>query len=152
MKNIIKGLFIVALMMMTTLAVNAQNKGDKRISREKLAEVQAQNIARQLAFDDKTTARFIETYCKCQREVWEKVPRMKHGSNGQGSQMSEADSEAAIKQRMERSQKLLDIRKKYYEEYSKFLTQSQIQRVYEIEKQMMNKLAKHGQGKSKRRR
>ena len=32
------------------------------------------------------------------------------------------------------SEKILDIRQKYYKKYSEFLTQRQIQRVYEIEK------------------
>lgn len=35
---------------------------------------------------------------------------------------------------MERDQKLLDLRKKYYNEYSKFLTQKQIDRIYQMEK------------------
>lgn len=40
------------------------------------------------------------------------------------------------------SEKILDIRQKYYKEYSKFMTQKQIQRVYEIEKNMMKRFAK----------
>ena len=39
------------------------------------------------------------------------------------------------------SEKILDIRQKYYKEYSKFMTQKQIQRVYEIEKNMMKRFA-----------
>lgn len=52
-------------------------------------------------------------------------------------------AEQAIKERFERSQQLLDLREKYYEEYSKILTQKQIQRVYELERQAMNRLEKH---------
>ena len=37
---------------------------------------------------------------------------------------------------------MLDIRKKYYKEYSKFLTQNQIKRVYELEQQMKKRLFK----------
>ena len=43
----------------------------------------------------------------------------------------------------ERSEKLLQIRQKYYAEYSKFLTQNQIKRVYVLERQMMKRLANH---------
>jgi len=57
---------------------------------------------------------------------------------------TDAQAEQAIKRRFEHSQKLLDIREKYYAEYSKFLTQKQIQRVYQLEKQMMSRLSKRG--------
>ena len=50
-------------------------------------------------------------------------------------------SEEDMKQRFERSQKILDLRKKYYDIYSTFLTQKQISRVYEIERDMMRRLA-----------
>ena len=45
-----------------------------------------------------------------------------------------------MKQRFERSQNILDLRKKYYGIYSTFLTQKQISRVYEIERDMMRRL------------
>ena len=46
-----------------------------------------------------------------------------------------------MKQRFDRSQKILDLRKKYYAIYSTFLTQKQISRVYEIERDMMRRLS-----------
>ena len=54
--------------------------------------------------------------------------------------MSDKESEQTLKNRFEHSQKILTIREKYYKKYSEFLTQKQIMRVYEIEKQMMKKL------------
>ena len=60
--------------------------------------------------------------------------------NKQGT--SEQDNENRIKQRFAMSEKILDIRQKYYKEYSKFLTQTQIEKVYEQERKMMNRLAK----------
>jgi hypothetical protein len=46
---------------------------------------------------------------------------------------------------MERSQKILDLREKYYKKYSAFLTQKQIERVYELERKAMQRLSKRGQ-------
>ena len=67
--------------------------------------------------------------------------------------MTDAEAEQAIKSRMERSQKILDLREKYYKEYNKFLSPKQIQRVYELEKQSMKRLARHGKmGKRSERR
>lgn len=54
---------------------------------------------------------------------------------------SDAQTEQEIKQRFEMSEKILNIRQKYYKKYSQFLTQQQIQRVYEIERQMRKRFA-----------
>ena len=48
------------------------------------------------------------------------------------------------------SEKILNIRQKYYKEYSKFMTQKQIQRVYEIEKNMMKRFSQHRGKKGQR--
>ena len=138
MKRIVSILMMVAMMTITT-SVLAQTPNQKqRISREQLAEKQAQHIAHDLAFNEKTTARFIETYTECQKEIWALGPRFHRTPES-----SEAQSEQNIKRRFEMSEKILDIRQKYYKKYSQFLTQQQIQRVYEIEKNMMRRFAQH---------
>ena len=69
-----------------------------------------------------------------------------------GKAKTDAETEEAIEERFDRSQKLLDIRKKYYKEYSKYLTPKQIQRVYSIEKNMMKRLGKNADRRKKNRR
>lgn len=139
MKRIIRMLFLAVVMAALCGTANAQKSEKQRMSREQLAEVQARHIACQLAFDDKTTAKFVDTYTRCQKEIWTLAPRNK---DRRGTAKTDAETEKAMKERFERSQKLLDIREKYYEEYGKFLTPKQIQRVYAIEKNMMNRLGK----------
>lgn len=143
MKSTAMKLLAIVVMAMMTIAVSAQDNGKQRKSREELAQIQAQRIADDLAFDDKTTAKFIDTYCRYQKDVWALGPRMGKGSHAAKGQQSSPEAKETVKQRLDRSQKLLDIRKKYYAEYSKFLTEKQIGRVYELEKQMMDRLAKH---------
>ena len=109
---------------------------------------QARHIAQQLAFDDETTAKFVDTYSRCQKEVWSLAPRKRVGK---GASKTDRETEEAIEERFDRSQKLLDIRKKYYKEYSKFLTPKQIQRVYSIEKNMMKRLGKNANRRKNRR-
>ena len=58
-----------------------------------------------------------------------------------GKQTSDNPSEKDMEQRFERSQKILDLRKKYFGIYSTFLSQKQISRVYEIEREMMHRLS-----------
>ena len=152
MKRIIRTL-VVAIMMIATCATafaqqNTPQRPNKkqRISREQLAEIQAKHIASELAFGDAVTKRFVKTYCDCQKEIWALGPRQR--PNKQGS--TEEQNEERIKQRFDMSEKILDIRKKYYKSYSKFLTQAQIEKVYEQERKMMNRLAKRRHAKPTR--
>lgn len=146
MKKIFNVMMLVIAMTMFTVNSFAQAPNNKqRLTREQLAEKQAQHIAKDLALDNETTTKFINTYIKCQKEVWALGPRPRRNLNG-----NEEQTEQDIKKRFEMSEKLLDIRKKYYKEYSKFLTQTQIQRVYKMEKNMMKRLAQRKGKKGQR--
>ena len=142
MKKILGILMMVVAMMTVSTSVFAQAANQKqRLSREQLAEKQAQYIAHDLGLDDMTCSKFIDTYTQCQKEVWALGPRPHHKK---GDMKSDAQTEQEIKQRFEMSEKILDIRQKYYKKYSQFLTQQQIQRVYELERQMMKRFAQKG--------
>ena len=142
MKKIL-GMLMMAMMMTISVSSYAQAPNKKqRISREQLAEKQAQHISHDLGLDEKTSARFIDTYIQCQKEVWALGPRLKKDKVA-----SDAQTEQQLKRRFEMSEKILDIRQKYYKKYSQFLTQQQIQRVYELERQMMKRFAQKGSKK-----
>ena len=150
MKCIIRT-FVVAIMMIASCATafaqqNAPRHPNQkqRISREQLAEVQARHIASELAFSEAVTEKFVKTYRDYQKEIWASGPRLRPSKQG----VSEQENEERIKQRFDMSEKILKIRKKYYKEYSKFLTQTQIEKVYEQERKMMNRLAKQGKRRS----
>ena len=142
MRNLLK-INLMAVLMLTFCTVGTAQDRQQRMSREQLAEKQAKYIAHELAFNEATTQQFIETYCAYQQEVWALGPRPQNESE------NDEEAEQAIRERFERSQAILDLREKYYEEYSKFLTQKQIQQVYKLERQAMNRLARHREkGKS----
>ena len=141
MKHIIRTFVIAIMMIASCTTVFAQpNTQKQRMSREQLAEVQAKHIAGELAFSDAVTEKFVKTFCDCQKEIWALGPRPRPGKQG----MSEQENEERIKQRFAMSEKILNIRQKYYKEYSKFLTQTQIEKVYEQERKMMKRLANRG--------
>ncbi len=133
MKTIFKTIIAASVAILMSMTLSAQPSG-KKLSREELAIKQAEHISEALAFDKATGDRFKEVYCNFQKELWELGPSL-------GKQRSDNPSEEEMKQRFERSQKILDLRKKYYDIYSTFLTQKQISRVYEIERDMMRRLA-----------
>ena len=142
MKKILGILMMVVAMMTVSTSVCAQAPNQKqRLAREQLAEKQAQYIAHDLGLDDKTSSKFIDTYTQFQKEVWALGPRPHHKK---GEMKSDAQTEQEIKQRFEMSEKILNIRQKYYKKYSQFLTQQQILRVYEIERQMRKRFAQKG--------
>lgn len=142
MKNIIKTLFMAVAMAVCCQTAFAQTgrhpapDGKERMSREQLAETQARHIASELAFSDEITEKFVTTYCDCQKEIWALGPRHPESKGN-----TERDNEQRIKQRFETSEKVLSIRQKYYKKYSKFLTQTQIEKVYEQERKMMKRLS-----------
>lgn len=137
MKNIIRLLLLVIALTAFSGAVSAQNR-KQRLTREQLAEVQAKHIAKEMAMDEATSQHFIETFCQFQRDIWALGPRPKQSH----SQMTDEETGQALKARFAHSRKILDLRQKYYAIYSEFLTQKQIQRVYELERQMMERLSK----------
>lgn len=136
--NALRKTIIIALALITSvITLQAQVSEKQRMSREQLAEKQAQHIAHELALDDATTAKFVATYHEYQKELWAIGPRPKRVK---GETLSEKQAEAQMQQQFSRSQRILDLREKYYKKYSTFLTQCQIQRVYKIERGMRNKL------------
>lgn len=141
MKNIFR--ILLFAMAMTTFCVSAYAQKDsrQRMTREQLAETQAKYIAKEMAMDDTTAEKFITTFCQFQKEIWALGPR----PGREASDRTDAETEQTLKERFAHSQKILDLRKKYYVEYCKFLTQKQIERVYKLERGMMNRLYRRSQ-------
>lgn len=142
MNRLFKAMLVVAALLAIAYPTQAQTrKNHPRPTREQLAQKQAQLIARELCLNDEASEKFMTAYMNCQREVWALEPR--HGNHKRQS-LTEHQTDSLIRARFDHSQKLLDIRKKYYNEYRKFLTAKQIERVYQRERQTMDRLSKRG--------
>ena len=128
---------LATIMMASGATAVAQNNSGQRLSREELATKQAQYIAHELALDESTTNKYVETYCQYQRDVWALGPR----------------KGLTTEQRLDRSQKILDLRKKYYHIYSGFLSEQQIDKAYKLEKKLLDRMGKvYGKRKNHRNR
>ena len=132
MKQLFRVILIAIMIVASGTAAMAQNNSGQRLSREELATKQAQYIARELALNEPTANKYVETYCQYQREIWALGPR----------------KGLTTEQRLERSQKILDLRKKYYHIYSGFLSEQQIDKAYKLEKKLLDRMGK-GNGKRK---
>ena len=122
----------------STMAMAQKQDGDKkRLSREQLAEKMARNIAKKLAFNDEQTQKFVDAYSRQQKEIWA-LGENKHPQN--------------VQERLDRSEKILSIRKKYYKEYATFLSQEQVNRVYELEQRQMKQMLQRNKKQAKEQR
>ena len=130
MKRFINRMLIVLCMLIGTTASFAQTNNQQRLDREQLAQVQAKRIATELHLDKAKTNRLVKTYCACQREIW-----------ALGKRISPREGQSEVKERFARSQSILNIREKYYDEYSKFLTDAQIEQMYRVEHRRVKRMA-----------
>lgn len=142
-----KYLFHLMLCMLLAVAgmptLSAQSK-QQRLTREQLAEKQADMFIRRMTLTDEQNKKFRETYLRLQKEVWELNERSAKFRRQMKEAKDKMDSEQAARERLEqrfdRSRQLLDLREKFYKEYSSFMTQKEVQRYYELEKQMRDRL------------
>lgn len=134
-------LILTVAMLLSAVCVQAQDKNDRRQKREHMVETQASYIADELALDEKTRSKFIETYTSYKKEMWQSMPKRPKGKpQGSGT---EEEAKTRMRERFDNSRKMLDIQDKYYKRFSKFMTQKQIEKMYDKENEMMRKLHKH---------
>ena len=127
MKQLFKTILLAIMVVACGTSAMAQANNNRKMSREDLAVKQAKYIAHELAFDEATTGKYVDTYCQYQQELWKLGP--KHG--------------LTTGQRLERSQQILDLRKRYHTIYSGFLTEQQVERAYQIEKRLLYRMSKN---------
>ncbi|MBQ8521450.1 MAG: DUF3826 domain-containing protein [Bacteroides sp.] len=142
----IKYVMLVAALVMGVQVMNAQKENEglkkvKRITAEKMAEMQANRIISELGLDDAKAAKFTEVYTKYMEEL-DKVRKdgrdFKKGESKEGEQVkperkmpTDAEVDKMMKDRFAQSRKTLDIREKYYDEFRKFLSPKQVQKIFD---------------------
>ncbi len=128
-----------------SLSIQAQAKGSKtqrtKPSQTEMAQKQATRIANELGFTDGTRDRFIATFVNCQQELW----NLRKGQRPKkAGQLTDEQADSVVKARFDFSERTLELRRKYYAEYRKFLTPRQILQVYDQEKAIMKHLKENG--------
>lgn len=110
---------------------NAQPGGfaPEKLSDDELIGMQVRDIVSWLKLNDETKDRFIKEYTSFRKEI-DAVAR---GAAAPVAAESEADIDKALQKNFEVSEKILDIRKKYYSRFKAFMQPSQIRDMYRIE-------------------
>lgn len=143
------GMLVVA-MVMSVQVMNAQEtpKGprkDMKMTPEKMAEFQANRLSNELGLDDATSAKFVEVYKKYMKALGDvhmefvnkfkkaNAEAAKKGDNmkPEFKPLTDAQVDQMMKDRFAISRKTLEVREKYYDEFRKFLSPKQVQKVYD---------------------
>ena len=110
---------------------------------EQMVDMQSNKIIGELGLDDKTAAKFKDVYAKYMKEMndlrkegmdFRMRGRMQKGDTlaKMKIQMPTDDEvDKMMRDRFKQSRKILDIREKYYDEFRKFLSPKQVQKVYD---------------------
>jgi len=134
-------LFIIMLFAAITMpAVSGADKPN--VSREQWAEMQARHIAEDLKLDEATTQKFVNTFCQYQKAMWGSWSAAGPMHVKDESQLTDSYAEQILKNRIAHQRMLNDIQEKYFNEYSKFLTPTQILKAQDLERKMMDQMFK----------
>ena len=125
-----------------TQVMNAQNeqgrnhgkRAHKRMTMEQMVDMQSNKIIGELGLDDKTAAKFKDVYAKYMKEMndlrKEYMPKRPEAGK-KPSMPTDAEVDKMMRDRFKQSRKMLDIREKYYDEFRKFLSPKQVQKIYD---------------------
>ena len=136
---------LIAAFVMGTQVMNAQRQeqgkrpqGHRRMTLEQMTDMQANKIIGELGLDDKTAAKFTDVYKKYMKELDDvrkknmpKKPDMKPEEGKAPTMPTDAEVDKMMRDRFKQSRETLDIREKYYDEFRKFLSPKQVQKVYD---------------------
>ena len=134
---------LVVAFMMGTQVINAQadkpkgKREHKRPTLEQIIQMQSQRIVDELGLDDKTAAKFAEVYKKYMKEMddlrKQYMPAksdFKKDKPSMPKSLTDAEVDKMMRDRFVQARKMLDVREKYYDEFRKFLSPKQVQKVY----------------------
>jgi hypothetical protein len=135
---------LVMTVLMGTQVMNAQHheqsrkQSRKRMTIEQMADMQADKIIGELGLDDKTSAKFQSVYRKYMQEMSDlrkeympKRPDVKPEAVKARQKPTDAEVDKMMRDRFKQSRKMVDIREKYYDEFRKFLSPKQVQKVFD---------------------
>lgn len=135
---------LVVAFVMGTQVMNAQankpkeKKEHKRPTMEQISEMQSRRIVDELGLDDKTAAKFTDVYKKYMKEMndlrLKNMPKksdMKKDEPNKPKSFTDAEVDKMMRNRFTQARKMLDIREKYYNEFRKFLSAKQVQKVFD---------------------
>ncbi len=154
MKQVIKTWMFATILLATSSisfaqdnSMHGEHQRGNRQPHEEMMEHRADNIAKQLGLDAKTSKKFLSVYKKEQSEMMEMMhphkggDKFQRGERPQGNPPTRKGKPSAGRPQMsENDRKKMDsIKQKYNKKYAKFLSQEQISKMYQLQEQERQK-------------
>lgn len=131
-------IMLAACLLGSQVLMNAQEKGQtkERPTFEQMAQMKAERMANELALDDKTAEKFIQAY----KDYLIESRSLGRGGNKEAVKApaekknfkSDADVEKMLLGKFDQRQKKLDLDRKYYDKFRKFMGPKLIMKMYSL--------------------
>ncbi|MFI3277812.1 MAG: hypothetical protein SNH13_07565 [Rikenellaceae bacterium] len=130
----LKLIFVAALMLASTIALQAQPRQQQRVSKEDFPKFQLQMLIRQLLIEEPKREAFSKIYMEYSKELEALRAPRKEQPKGEVVAPSDAEIEKQILASFEAAEKSTALKKKYYTKFKEVLTPQQILKMYKVER------------------
>ncbi len=128
-------LAICLLLAISSLAAQAPNKQELR---KEFTRVQTEEIIKELALNEEEAAKFREQYTAYHLEL--STLGSKKLYKKADTALTDEEAQKQIEHNFERAAKIQSIKEKYYQKFSEYLTANEILKMYEVEREVRQKV------------
>ncbi len=130
-----KKIVILAISALLAVNISAQEQkkeqfAGKQLSKEEKVEFKIQHLTRELMLSDQQAEKFAVTFREYSAEKDKLFQKKSKEQFEKGKGMSEAEMDKAAKQRFEEMKKFADLQAKYYDEFRKYLSARQVEKIF----------------------
>lgn len=140
-------LMIAAIMIQMAAMAEGHSHGcnmpeKKKMTVEERLEEHTKFVIKMLELNDATAAKFKPVYKEYLKEKRALRSAGISKRKEQKDQLTEAEAAKIVKERLQLSRKLLDVREKYYNKFGKIITAVQVKKIYDMEQNLDTKMRK----------
>ncbi len=141
-----KRIIIIGVLILSSIAtLSAQPQGGQGGRNANFHEFQMQMIVKQLAIDESKQADFKKIYTEYSKSMQGLRPDKRHNT----SSMTDEQIEAQILKSFSQSEQITALKKEYYYKFKTVLTPDQILKMYNIERQVNERINSEMQNRRK---
>lgn len=139
---IIAAVMVQAAAMATGQTHDCDMQEKAKAGQEERLEEHTKFVVGMLNLDDAAAAKFTPVYKEYIKEKRALRTAGMVKRSGHKDKITEAEAAKIVKERLQLSRKLLDVREKYYAKFSKIITAVQVKKIYDMEQGLDQKMRK----------
>ena len=130
-----KKIVILAISALLAVNISAQEQkkeqfAGKQLSQEEKVEFKIQHLTQELMLSDQQAEKFAATFREYAAEKAKLFSKKDKKKCEQGKELSDAELDKLAKQRFEEMKKFADLQAKYYDEFRKYLSARQVEKIF----------------------